>query len=555
MSHFQHSAFHAHLILNVNRWPVFPDLKADVSLSFQSEITVMVGRNGSGKTRFARLACGEESWAGASVARHSRIAYLPQKSILPRDMSIAEHLNVAEQLQALERLSNGLGREEDLDTIDDQWDLPEKIDKVLLLVGLDQMRLTRRTATLSGGEFTRLELARLQLSQADFLILDEPTNHLDQAAQSDVLRFIDAWKGGMLIISHHRKVLDKADRILELSSIGLKTYQGNYADFLDHKHLEKDAIAREFEQSKKRAKHIKQEAQSSHEKAEKRANKGENLRVGGRGKRTLADGSHGKSALDQKKNNAQNSAGKRLRKTEAVLADTQSDVKAIESRLEKFTKLKFELPAVNVKLGKILVRIEDLSFTYPGDSKELIQNLDLSIKAGDKIAILGPNGSGKSTLLRLINGQLPLPKNTTNGTISRGNIKVAYLDQKTELLGTKGTIFDAFKSLNPEANAGEVHAALARFLFRADEVFKEIEHLSGGERIRCSLAALLYSRHPPHLLLLDEPNNHLDLDSQLAVAKALSVFEGGLVLVSHDDAFLKDIGILKHESRVYLGHH
>lgn len=524
----------AHIVAHISSWPVFPNLEAETTLSFASGVTALIGRNGTGKTRFARLLTGEEHWPGAEVTRLSRIGYLPQMSVPPGDLSIAEHLGVAEGLRALEKLEQGVGSEDDLTRLNDRWTLRLDINAALGKVGLKDLDPGRPVSDLSGGEFTRIELARLELSGPEFLVLDEPTNHLDTEARAFVVAFIKAWDGGMLVVSHDRQVLRAATRVLELSSLGLKSHRGTYDDFLACRTLEREAAQRSLESAAKRVKHIRQEAQASQEKAARRAQTG---------KKQRRDGSHGKSLLDGKLANSEVSAGKRQRKTAEVLGAASQELKDAAGRIERYQTLSLDLPSSGVKAGQGLLRLEDLSFSYGKQGEILFDDLSLALKGGEKIALTGPNGSGKSTLLKLIGGRIDPADHRSDGRIVVTTSRLAYLDQKTELLESAETIFDAFRSINRDARPGQIHAALARFLFRADDAFKRIEHLSGGERLRAALAALLYSPEPPQLLLLDEPDNHLDLDSQIAAARALAAFDGGILIVSHDEAFLADVGV------------
>lgn len=528
----------AHVIAHISSWPVFPELEVATTLGFDPDITALTGRNGTGKSRFVRLLVGEEVWPGAEVIRLSRIGYMPQTSVPPGNLSIAEHLGVAEALRALDALNKGAGSEDDLVLLDDRWTLRDDIETALSIVGLGSLALDRPASSLSGGEFTCIELVRLQLSRAEFLILDEPTNHLDTEARAHVLDFIKAWPthsgGGVLVVSHDRQVLRAATRVLELSSLGLKSHRGSYDDFLAHKAREREAAERDQEEAAKRVKHIRREAQASQEKAAQRAQTG---------KKQRRDGSHGKSLLDGKLANSEVSAGKRQRKTAEVLGTASQRLKDAEGKLERQRALSLDPPSSGVKAGQGLLRLEDFSFGYGKDSDMLLEDLSLTLRGGEKIALTGPNGSGKSTLLKLIGGTIDPADHRSDGSITTTAQRAAYLDQKTELLEGAETILDAFRLINPEATSGAARAALARFLFRKDDVLKRVKYLSGGERLRAALAALLFSPEPPQLLLLDEPDNHLDLDSQIAVAQALSAFDGGILIVSHDEAFLTDVGV------------
>jgi len=525
----------AHVIAHITSWPALPDLEAkSTRLTFHSEITAVIGRNGIGKTRLVRFLIGQEIWPGAEIFRHSPIGYLPQTNIQPRSISIGEHLGVDKALAALSALNEGRGDERDLVVLNDRWTLKEDVSDALFSVGLSDLDLTRPVSTLSGGEYTRIELVRMRFSPAEFLVLDEPTNHLDKTARNYVLNFLSGWQGGVLVVSHDREVLRGADRIIELTSRGLTSYRGNYDAFLDHKNREQEAAQRRVEDAEKRVQHIKRDAQQTQEKAAKRAQSGKKMR---------RDGSHGKTLLDKKKGQAEVSAGKRIQHAAAALGNAQGELAEAKERIERFRQLALEVPPSGTKSGQGLLRLEDVSFQFEGAESPLFQHLDLTLRAGDKIAVTGNNGCGKSTLLNLVAGRSDRYRGGVSGTMTILAKRLAHLDQQTELIENAETIFDAFQKMNPKATPRQVHAALARFLFRGDAAFKRIEHLSGGERLRTALAGLLYAPQPPQLLLLDEPNNHLDLDSQQAVAAALRAYDGGVMIVSHDEVFLADVGV------------
>ena len=528
-------ASRAHVIAHIPSWPALPDLETtSTKLTFHSEFAAIIGRNGIGKTRLLRFLVGLENWRGAEVTWHSPIGYLQQTMIPPKLVSIAEHLGLARALSALAALNEGNGSEDDLVALNDRWTLEEDVRAALSLVGLGECDLERPVSTLSGGEFTRIELVRLQFSAAEFLLLDEPTNHLDKSAREYVLGFLSKWESGVLVVTHDRQLLRQADRIIELTSRGMTSYRGNYDDFLVHKDLARSAAQRRVEDADKRVRQIRQEAQQTREKAARRAQTGKKMR---------RDGSHGKMLLDKKKAQAEVSAGKRLQQTESSLNDASKELVQAKEQIERFRGLTFDIPTSGTKAGQGLLRLENVSFRFTKSERSLLRDVSLVLRAGDKIAVTGNNGCGKSTLLNLIAQRSDKCPGELCGSMIFSAEHIAHLDQQTEIIEGADTVFDAFQRLNPKAEPRQVHSALARFLFRGDDAFKRIKHLSGGERLRAALAGLLYAPEPPQLLLLDEPNNHLDLDSQRAVAGALRAYDGGLLMVSHDEAFLEEVGV------------
>ena len=225
-------------------------------------------------------------------------------------------------------------------------------------------------------------------------------------------------------------------------------------------------------------------------------------------------------------------------------ADAAEALAGAEARVERVRRLAFDLPPSGLPAGRTVLAMEAVAFAWPG-GPVLLDGVSLKVVGPERVAVCGPNGSGKTTLIRLAAGELA----PTAGQVTRG-VKAALLDQQTALLGHDATLVAAFRRLNPSASENTARAALARFLFRNTAAEKAVGSLSGGERLRAALAAVLLGDAPPQLLILDEPTNHLDLDSIGAVEAALRGYDGALLVVSHDRDFLDAIGI---EREIALG--
>lgn len=505
-----------------------------VTLAFADERTGLVGANGSGKSTLARIVAGLLDPSAGSVTRHGSVGYLPQDAVPAAEVTVAEVLGIAGPLAALDRLLAGAGDAGDVELVGAQWDLRERATAMLARVGLAGVDLDRALGMVSGGEGTRLALAALLLREPDLLVLDEPTNHLDAPARAALARVIDEWPRGLLVISHDRAVLSRMDRIVELSSLGVRVYGGNYDAYRAQRDVEIAAAERELDAAQGAVRRATREAQATRERK---------ARQDARGRRSRSDGSQPKIVLNAKRERSQ-ATGARLEADGArVVGEQRERLKAARERVEERATLAFAFSPTGLHPNKRVLHARGVTFAHAGRVAPLIDGFDLTLLGGERVAIAGDNGAGKSTLLQLMDGEL-VP---TWGELQRGvpRDRVARLDQKVAWPRPKGTLLENFLVRNPEATAGFARQALAAFLFRGDSALQPVATLSGGEALRGAMATLLHAPLPPLLLLLDEPTNHLDLESLEAVERALRQYDGTLVVVSHDELFLAAIGVTR----------
>ncbi|HYD43743.1 MAG TPA: ATP-binding cassette domain-containing protein, partial [Phenylobacterium sp.] len=383
-------------------------------------------------------------------------------------------------------------------------------------------------AALSGGQATRAALAGLLIARPDLILLDEPTNNLDREGRALVAEVIGRWKGGAVVVSHDRELLNRMDRIVELSSLGARTYGGNYDAYAARRAEERAAAARDLASAQRAARQTEAEVQAAHERQARRDAAGRRSRIGSSDPKILQD-----FRAERAEATAGRGAQLAARKRDAAAADLRS----AEAEVERVRPLAFDLPPSGLPASRNVLAFEAVGFAYPGGAP-LLRDLSFRIAGPERVALTGPNGTGKSTALKLATGDLQ----PTSGTVVRG-VPAAVLDQRASLLADDETLLANFRRLNPEADANAAHAALARFLFRNVDALKLAGALSGGERLRAALACVLMSAKPPQLLILDEPTNHLDLDSIAAIEGALAGYDGALLVVSHDPAFLEAIRI------------
>lgn len=500
-----------------------------LNLSFGPGATALVGRNGSGKSTLLRLIAGELAPSAGSVTVSGRAALLHQQ-LEPAAAATIAGLFGAEEALALLRLAEaGRASMDQLDACD--WLLESRIEAALARVQL-AVPLDTPLASLSGGQRTRAAIAALLAAEPDILLLDEPTNHLDAEGRAAIADLLQGWRGAAIIASHDRALLDRVDRIVELSGGAARSHGGGWRDWCARKAEEDAAAAQGLSDAGKALADAKRVAARNTEKQARRD---------GAGKRKALKGDMPAISAGLRKNRAEATSGQLARVGDDRIAAAGVALEAARGRIEVVDPLTVAMPSTGLSASR---RVLELDGVRTGFGAEPLQQPDISIIGPERIAIAGPNGSGKSTLLALIAGRLA----PASGRMQL-HVPAALLDQDLSLLDPALSIRDNFAARNPGAREVDIRAALARFMFRADAALQTVGTLSGGERLRAALATVL-GLTPPPLLLLDEPSNHLDLQAMEAVEHGLAGYDGALIVVSHDEAFLEAVGVTR---RVALG--
>jgi len=483
------------------------DIFSGISLSIPANARIgLVGVNGVGKTTLLRMLLGEEEASAGVVhrAKNLRMGYLPQESMTDSRRTLWD-----ECLSALEDLTEIQHRLHEMETsmaadphdtgliesygaLQHRFDrlggftFEHEIERTLTGLGFSKDEYSKPLNILSGGQRTRAVLARLLLSNPDLLLLDEPTNHLDIQAMEWLEGHLKTWNGATVMVSHDRYFLDQAATLIWEMTPGLELYRGNYSAYLMQREERYERQLKEFE--------AQQEFIAKEEDFIKRNMAGQNTRQ----------------------------AQGRLKRLERLLEDARL------APPQQSRRIHFNLGSVE-RSGDLVIRTFGLKIGYHDNKKVLINVPDLVLIRGEIAAVMGPNGAGKTTFLKTLLGELP----PIAGEVELGaSVKVGYFAQAHEGLHPHWTLVKEIQNVSPRMQEPEVRNYLAKFLFTGDDVFKEVNVLSGGERGRLALACL--ALQGANLLLLDEPTNHLDLPSQEILQRILAEFNGTVLLVSHD---------------------
>jgi ATPase subunit of ABC transporter with duplicated ATPase domains len=507
-------------------WPDDTPVFQDLSFTVAEGRTGLVAPNGAGKSTLLRLIAGRLSPTGGTVTVDGVLGYLPQELPFTGDLTVAEVLGVAPVLAALHAVEAGDTGEEHFTTIGTDWDVEERTRAQLDRLGLADVELTRRLATLSGGQVVSLGLAGQLLARPDVLLLDEPTNNLDLDARSRLYDVLDDWGGCLLLVSHDRALLDRMDRIAELGRGDVRFFGGNFTAYTEAVTAEQEVAERNVRNAEQEVKREKREMQQARERAARRASTAA---------RNIKDAGLPKILAGARQRRAQESAGKADGTHAARVGAARARLDEAGQALRDEQKIALELPETRVPAGRTVftgegIRVRGL---FAGDG------IDLAIRGPERIALTGPNGAGKSTLLRVVHGELE----PDAGSVSRADGRIAYLSQRLDLLDQDRTVVESLAAAAPAMPPSRRMHLLARFLFRGDRIHLPIRALSGGERLRATLACVLHAEPAPQLLLLDEPTNNLDLVSVGQLESALVAYEGAFVVVSHDERFLAEIGV------------
>ncbi|QHA08199.1 ATP-binding cassette domain-containing protein [Streptomyces broussonetiae] len=497
-----------------------------LDIAFGPGRTGLVGVNGSGKSTLLKLLAGELTPTDGTVKAAGEIGYLPQNVTLDTTLRVDQALGIAARRAALHAIEAGDVAEEHFETVGDDWDVEERALVTLGELGLGHIGLDRTVGEISGGESVLLRLAALLLRRPDVLLLDEPTNNLDLYARRRLYQAVAAWPGVLIVVSHDRELLDLVDQIAELHSGEVTWYGGNFSAYEAALALAQEAAERMVRVAEADVRKQKRELADAQVKLARRKRYGQKM---------FEQKREPKIVMGARRRAAQESAGKHRIMHEERLAEARDRLDEAAEAVRDDDEIRVDLPYTAVPPGRQVLTLENLE---PAHGARIEGVLDL--RGPERIALVGRNGAGKTTLLRTIAGELA----PVTGE-AHTHVPLRFLPQRLDVLDDALTVAENVARFAPSATNNRIRARLARFLFRGARADQKAATLSGGERFRAALAALMLAEPAPQLLLLDEPTNNLDMASVQQLVSALESYEGALVVASHDMPFLQSIGITR----------
>ncbi|BBJ65610.1 MULTISPECIES: ABC-F family ATP-binding cassette domain-containing protein [Enterobacter] len=526
MAHFaQPPSFILHQV--TCQFPTGDTLFGPLNLTLEPSLCALVGRNGSGKTRLLRLLAALDEPATGHIERFGSHVFVAQQHVISSQTTLAELLGYDAIFTARKRIDSGDYQPDDLALLDGYWDVAERLSEAFINAKLPAFDPDKPALELSGGERIRALLCGAFTAEADFMLLDEPTNHLDRQGRAWFYDQLSRYQGGVLVASHDRELLEQVPRILELSASGLRSYGGNYADYQAQRDAEQQAARAALEHAATERKRTRARMQKEHDDSQRRSAKTlrtvdtlniasfERVKYKGAAKERI--GSWKKQHSEQ--NEALNAAVNKARE-----------------RVEEDNPVMFTLPGSQVPEGKQVLVLEDLVLPHVP-----VPPITWRMDGPMRVALKGPNGCGKSTLLKTILGEV-----TPRSGACKVSVSCAYLDQHLSQLDLTQSVMTHLNLSHTPLEEGVLRTRLAQLQLGADKVKLPLAELSGGERLKAALACVLWRAEATQLLLLDEPTNHLDLASVQAIEAALAGFPGALLVVSHDELFLRGLA-LTHE--------
>jgi len=494
------------------------------------EKIALIGNNGSGKSTLLKLIARELKPSGGKLIANDEPWFVPQIFGQYNHLTIARALKVENKLNALQEILKGKVSEQNYSALGDDWTIEERCNEALKYWQLNNLNLSQKMATLSGGQKTKVFLAGISIHQPELVLLDEPGNHLDVAGRQLLYSFIQSTQSTLLIVSHDRKLLNLFGKVAELSKRGLTIYGGNYDFYKGQKEIENNALHEDLQSKEKALRKAKEKERETLERQQK---------LNSRGKAKQEKAGVARIMMNSLRNNAENSTSKLRDVHTEKIVGIREELQELRSALPGINKMKFGFDNSYLHRGKIICKAEDINYNY--NHQPLWKDtLTFQITSGQRLVLQGLNGSGKTTLLKIILGKLE----SQTGTVYRADNKVVYIDQDYSLIDNHLSVYEQAQQFNVSAlQEHEIKTRLNRFLFTKDDWDKSCSALSGGEKMRLILCCLTIRNQSPDIIILDEPTNNLDIQNIEILTAAINEYLGTLIVVSHDETFLEQIKI------------
>ncbi|MGP5274080.1 ABC-F family ATP-binding cassette domain-containing protein [Psychrobacter faecalis] len=504
---------------------IFPEsslpLFSEIDIFLTNELHALIGRNGVGKSCLAAILADRLQPSEGVVQRFCKIGYLAQGETEIVGTA-GDVLGISEIQRVSSRILNGEGTPQDLSFMDDKWNWEAETEALLAEGELSLDILKRPFKSLSGGEQTRLKLLALKIQGCKFLILDEPSNHLDQDGRMWLAQWLESFNGGVLLVSHDPILLERVQIVYELTSMGISISRGGWHDWLESQEQLLLGAQRSADQAKKELQQAKREQQTAQEKTEQRQSRGKNKRK---------DSNQSKIILDRELGRSEATQSRKAKLHDDRIQNAGEQAASAKAQLEIIEPLAIVTATPEVASNPLL-HLSDVILPFG-----IATPLSLIVNKGERIAVTGKNGSGKSTLLKVVSGQLEALQGEIAVTQS-----YRLMDQHFSFLDKDLSALDNFRQQASGWTEDLYRTRLAQLRIKGDAAIKPVKMLSGGEQLKVALACLFCGPTAPALLLLDEPDNHLDIESKNLLQQALHDYTGAIILVSHDQSFIEAIG-------------
>lgn len=492
----------------------------------------LVGNNGAGKSTLLQILAGQLAPANGLVQCEAKAYLVPQVFGQFNHCTVAEALGVAPKLNALSQILAGEVTDENMTLLDNDWAIEERCQMAFAHWKLEDIALSQKMESLSGGQKTKVFLAGIWVHKPEIVLLDEPSNHLDLQGRQQLYQYLQTTKNTLVVVSHDRVLLNLLPVVCELSQQQITVYGGNYDFYAEQKAIAAEALGNDLKSKEKALRKAKETEREALERQQK---------LDARGKKKQEKAGMPTIVMNGLRNRAERSTaqmkGIHAEKVGAIAQELQQ----LRQSMPQTQHMKLDLVDAGLHSGKTLIEASAINFAYNGHS--LWQEaLSFKLCSGERLAIKGKNGSGKTTLIKMVLGQLE----PQQGTMERSEAKAIYIDQDYSLINNQLSVYEQAQEYNSGAlQEHEVKIRLHRFLFGKSDWDKPCSALSGGEKMRLMLCSLTIANQAPDLIVLDEPTNNLDLAHVGILTAAVNEYKGTLLVVSHDEYFLEQLGIYK----------